>query len=343
MELNVIWFGIIATLWIGYLVLEGFDFGVGMLLAKLARNRTERRVMINTIGPVWDGNEVWLLVAGGATFAAFPDWYATMFSGFYLPLLVILLALIIRGVAFEYRHKRDDPRWQDNWERCIIIGSFVPSVLWGVAFANLLQGVPIDAEKNFVGSLASLISPYTLLGGLLTCGVFLTHGAIFTALKTLGDLRLRARRYAVRIGLATAVVAVVFIAWTALAYSHTMLTWVFGGVTAIAFLAGLAAIAAGREGWAFLGTAVAILAFTCMVFATLFPNVMVSSLNPAWNLTIANSSSTPYTLQIMTIAAVIFTPIVIGYQAWTYWVFRRRLGTQHMPEAAVGSDEPAAN
>ncbi|WP_392507745.1 cytochrome d ubiquinol oxidase subunit II [Naumannella halotolerans] len=331
MDLAFVWFILLAVLWTGYFVLEGFDFGVGVLLKPLAKNEKERRVMINTIGPVWDGNEVWLLTAGGATFAAFPEWYATMFSGFYLPLLVILLALILRGVAFEYRHKRSDGNWQRNWERCIIIGSFVPALLWGVAFANLVQGVPIGADRNFTGSVLDLLSPYTLLGGLLTLGVFVTHGAVFLSLKTLGDLRHRARTFAVRTGLVTAVIAVAFIVWTAVAYSSTVWTWIVGGIVAVAFLAGLAAVARGREGWAFLFDSVAIAAFVAMLFVTLFPNVMVSSLNPEWNLTIANASATPYTLQIMSIAALVMTPVVIAYQAWTYWVFQRRLGTQHMP------------
>jgi len=194
-ELTTIWFCLIAILWVGYFVLEGFDFGVGMLLPVLTRNEAERRVLINTIGPVWDGNEVWLLVAGGATFAAFPEWYATLFSGFYLPLLLILLALIVRGVSFEYRHKRDRDDWRAWWDRMIFVGSVVPAVLWGVAFANIVRGVDIDAHKEYVGSFVDLLNPFALLGGITTALLFLTHGALFIALKTDGEIRHRARRW----------------------------------------------------------------------------------------------------------------------------------------------------
>lgn len=333
MELNLIWFILIAVFWTGYLVLEGFDFGVGMLLKPLARDSTERRVMINTIGPVWDGNEVWLIVAVGSMFAAFPDWYATMFSGFYLPTLAILLSLIIRGVAFEYRHKRDDARWQRNWERCIMIGSAVPAVLWGLIFANLVQGVPVGSDKNFTGDLTSLISPYTVLGGLVMAAIFLTHGAIFIALKTLGTLRIRARRYAVGIGAVALVGAVLFIVWTTVAYAKTPGTPLLGLLAVILLAASLAAVHSGREGWSFAGSAVCIAALTVMIFVTLFPNVVVSSLNPAWNLTIENAAATDYALGVMTVAGLVFTPIVIAYQAWTYWVFRRRIGTAQMPRS----------
>ena len=214
MELTTVWFRLIAVLWIGYFCLEGFDFGVGMLLPVLGRNDTERRVLINTIGPVWDGNEVWVLVAGGATFAAFPEWYATLFSGFYLPLLLILVALIVRGLAFEYRAKRDDARWRARWDAAIIVGSTVPALLWGVAFANILRGVPIDADKEYVGGFFNLLTPYALLGGLTTLLLFLTHGALFVALKTDGDIRHRARALALRVGVAAAVAAVAFLLWT---------------------------------------------------------------------------------------------------------------------------------
>src|SRR5207342_3688796 len=214
MELTTVWFCLIAVLWIGYFVLEGFDFGVGMLLPVLARDDTERRVLINTIGPVWDGNEVWLLVAGGATFAAFPEWYATLFSGFYLPLLLILLALIVRGVAFEYRAKGHGEQWKDRWDLAIIIGSFLPSLLWGVAFANILRGVPIDAHKEYVGGFFNLLNPYALVGGLTTLLLFLTHGAIYISLKTDGPIRERARDLARRVGIGAATVAVIFLVWT---------------------------------------------------------------------------------------------------------------------------------
>src|SRR3954469_14906110 len=213
MALTDIWFLLIAVLWIGYFALEGFDFGVGMLLPVLGRSEKERRVLINTIGPVWDGNEVWLLVAGGATFAAFPEWYATLFSGFYLPLLLILLALIVRGLAFEYRHQRPGAAWHSWWDRAIVVGSYVPAFLWGVAFANIVRGVPIDETKDFTGTIFTLLNPVGLLGGLVTLLLFLTHGAMFLALKTDGEIRHRARAAAVQLGLLAAVAAVVFLVW----------------------------------------------------------------------------------------------------------------------------------
>lgn len=330
MELTTVWFILIAVLFVGYFVLEGFDFGVGMLVGLMARDERERRVLINTIGPVWDGNEVWLLVGGGAMFAAFPEWYATLFSGFYLPLFVILVALIIRGVAFEYRGKRDDQAWRDRWDWAIIVGSFLPALLWGVAFANIVRGVPINEAHEYTGGFFNLLNPYALLGGLLTLTVFLVHGAVFVALKTVGDIRERAHAFAQRVGGLAAVLAVLFIAWTGVE-SGKLSVWVAGAVAAVAFLGGLAASLRGRDGWAFLGTAIAIAAVVAMMFLSLFPNVMPSSTNELFNLTTENASSTPYTLKIMTWVAVFFTPIVVMYQAWSYWVFRKRIGVHHIP------------
>ncbi|ALX04507.1 cytochrome d ubiquinol oxidase subunit II [Aeromicrobium erythreum] len=331
MELTTVWFVLIAVLWIGYLVLEGFDFGVGMLTAVLARDEKERRVLLNTIGPVWDGNEVWLIVAGGATFAAFPEWYATLFSGFYLPLFVILVALILRIVALEYRSKRPAMVWKRRCDVGILIGSVVPAVLWGVALANLVRGVPIDADKEFVGSVVDLLNPYALLGGLVTLTVFLVHGAVFVGLKTVGDIRERARVLALRVGVVAAVLATVFVGWTA-GRDGDAVVWVAGAVAVACFAAGLAAASARREGWAFVGTALSIAAVVVMLFTALFPDVMVSSLDPSWSLTTTNAASTPYTLTIMTWVAAAFTPLVVGYQAWSYWVFRRRIGTHHIPD-----------
>jgi len=331
MELTTVWFILIAVLWIGYFTLEGFDFGVGMLLPVLAENETERRVMYNTIGPVWDGNEVWVLVAGGATFAAFPEWYATLFSGFYLPLLLILLALIVRGLAFEYRHHRGEAGWKRNWDLALIIGSYVPAFLWGVAFANIVHGVPIDEDKEFTGTLFTLLNPFGLLGGLVTLGLFLTHGAMFTALKTTGDIRERARKLSVRLGLASAIVAVVFLVWTQFD-TGTVGSAVLFVLAALALVGGVAMAFAGREGWAFVGTFLTIGLAVAGLFVALFPDVMPSSTDPAYSLTTTNASATAYTLKVMTWVAVLFTPIVLGYQAWTYWVFRRRLGTHHIPQ-----------
>jgi cytochrome d ubiquinol oxidase subunit II len=336
-ELTTVWFALIAVLWIGYFTLEGFDFGVGMLLPVLGRTDQERRVMINTIGPVWDGNEVWLLVAGGATFAAFPEWYATLFSGFYLPLLLILLALIVRGVAFEYRAKGHGEQWKGRWDAAIIIGSFVPSLLWGVAFANILRGVPIDAQKEYTGGFFNLLNPYALVGGATTLLLFLTHGAIYIALKTDGPIRERARALAVKVGLAAAVVAVVFLVWTQVMTGNVG-SAVFFVLAAASLVAGLLAILKAREGWAFLGTFVCIALAVGGLFVALFPDVMVSSTRAIFSLTTTNASATHYTLTIMTVVAVIMTPIVLCYQAWTYWVFRQRISVHHIPVDPAPAD-----
>lgn len=332
MELHDVWFVLIAVLWIGYFFLEGFDFGIGVLTKLLAKDRKERRVLINTIGPVWDGNEVWLLTAGGATFAAFPEWYATLFSGFYLPLLLILVCLIVRGVAFEYRHKRDEARWQTNWEHAIFWTSLLPAFLWGVAFGNIVRGVKIDAEMEYVGTFFDLLNPYALLGGLVTLSLFTFHGAVFASLKTLGDIRVRARALALRLGVLTAVLALVFLIWTQLDKGGTS-SLVALVVAALSLVVAIACTAAGREGWAFALSGVTIAAAVAMLFLTLFPNVMPSSLNESWNLTVTNASSSPYTLKIMTWCAGIATPVVMLYQGWTYWVFRKRIGTQHIADA----------
>ncbi|MET7323061.1 cytochrome d ubiquinol oxidase subunit II [Streptomyces sp. NPDC005549] len=333
MELHDVWFVLIAVLWTGYFFLEGFDFGVGVLTKLLARNRAEKRVLINTIGPVWDGNEVWLLTAGGATFAAFPEWYATLFSGFYLPLLAILVCLIVRGVAFEYRVKRPEEKWQRNWETAIFWTSLIPAFLWGVAFGNIVHGVKIDRELEYVGSVWDLLNPYALLGGLVTLTLFTFHGTVFTALKTVGEIRERARTLALRVGLVTAVLALAFLLWTQ-ADSGDAKSLVALVVAVVALIAALTANQAGREGWAFALSGVTIVAAVAMLFLTLFPNVMPSTLNADWSLTVTNASSSAYTLKIMTWLAVIATPVVLLYQGWTYWVFRKRIGTQHLADAA---------
>ncbi|MCX4982158.1 cytochrome d ubiquinol oxidase subunit II [Streptomyces sp. NBC_00572] len=332
MELHDVWFVLIAVLWIGYFFLEGFDFGVGILTKLLARDRPEKRVLINTIGPVWDGNEVWLLSAGGATFAAFPEWYATLFSGFYLPLLIILVCLIIRGVAFEYRAKRPEENWQRNWEQAIFWTSLIPAFLWGVAFGNIVRGVKIDADMEFVGSFWDLLNPYALLGGLVTLTLFTFHGAVFASLKTVGDIRVRARALALKLGLVTAVLALVFLIWTQI---HTGDSWSLGAmlVAVVTLVGAIGAIKVGREGWSFALSGITIAAAVAMLFLALFPDVMPSSLDPEWSLTVTNASSSPYTLKIMTWCAAIATPLVLLYQSWTYWVFRKRIGTQHIAEA----------
>ena len=340
MELSTLWFILIAVLWIGYFVLEGFDFGVGMLLPILGKGKdaeeTEkrRRLLLTTIGPHWDGNEVWLLTAGGATFAAFPHWYATLFSGFYLPLLLILVALIVRNLGFEYRGKGSTDQWRRNWDHAIIFGSFLPALLWGVAFSNIVNGTPIDAEMEYVGNLFTLLNPLGLIGGLTTLFLFLTHGAIFVSLKTDGRIRQDARLLATKCGLVTAVLAVIFLGWTNLNTGNTI-SWVLTGLAAVALLAAIGLNIQGREGMAFLGTTLTTLFAVSSLFVALFPDVMPSTLNPEWSLTAAEAASSHYPLVIMTWAAVIFVPIVLAYQAWTYWVFRKRLTTSHIPEQAA--------
>jgi len=330
MELTTVWFALIAILWAGYFLLEGFDFGVGILLPVLGKDNRTRRLLINTIGPVWDGNEVWLLVAGGATFAAFPEWYATLFSGFYLPLLIILVALIVRGVAFEYRGKRDSARWRTGWDYCIVVGSLLPAVLWGVAFGNIVRGVRLDAAHEYVGGFFNLLNPYALLGGLTTLVLFTLHGSVFLALKTDGAVRLRAGALAARLAPVAIVVAGAFLLWTGLAHRDAI-----GAVLMVA--AALTLVAAfllarvRREGWAFAATGATIVLAVFALFVTLFPNVMPSTMADANSLTVHNASSTPYTLRVMTWVAVFFTPLVLLYQGWTYWVFRKRLTVENIP------------
>ncbi|MFJ8048095.1 cytochrome d ubiquinol oxidase subunit II [Streptomyces luteogriseus] len=331
MELHDVWFVLIAVLWTGYFFLEGFDFGVGVLTKLLARDRPEKRVLINTIGPVWDGNEVWLLSAAGATFAAFPEWYATLFSGFYLPLLLILVCLIVRGVAFEYRVKRPEENWQRNWETAIFWASLLPAFLWGVAFGNIVRGVKIDQDFNYAGGVLDLLNPYALLGGLVTLSLFTFHGTVFVGLKTVGEIRERARKLALRLGLVTALLALAFLLWTQSDRGDgASLVAMIAAVASL--LVALVAARAGREGWAFALSGLTIVATVAMLFLTLFPNVMPSTLNPDWSLTVTNASSSPYTLKIMTWCAGIATPVVLLYQGWTYWVFRKRIGTQHIAE-----------
>ena len=334
MDLAVLWFWIVAFLFVGYFVLDGFDFGVGMSLPFLAKDDTDRRVLINTIGPVWDLNETWVIVAGASLFAAFPEWYATLFSGFYLALLLILVALIARGVSFEYRHQRPEAEWKRRFDWMIIIGSAVPALLWGVAFANIVQGVPLDADHNYTGTLFDLLNPYALLGGLTTLLLFFTHGVVFAALKTDGEIRERARRLAARAGIVTIVVAAAFLVWTGFAHG-TAWFWGLASVAALALVGGWLANGRGAERTAFALMAVTIGAAVFALFAALFPDVMPASNDPANSLTIANASSTPYTLTVMSWTALIFLPLILAYQGWTYWVFRKRVTRQTIDAAAV--------
>ena len=344
MTLVDFWFYLIAVLWIGYFFLEGFDFGVGMLLPILSKDERDRRVIINTIGPVWDGNEVWLLTAGGATFAAFPLWYATLFSGFFFPLLIILISLIVRGVAFEYRglgNRGRDLRWKRGWDLCIGIGSWVPALLWGVAFANILRGVPLGLNKagniDYTGGFFNLLNPYALLGGLTTLTVFLLHGAVFLSLKTAGDIQRRASAFAKKIGVVALVIAAAFVVWTMVAHG-TAISIAILAVAAVALIAALLMVFKGRDGWAFTFLGVTIATFVLGLFVALYPNVM-PDINGAHDLTAQAAASSPYTLKVMTIVAAIMTPIVLAYQAWTYWVFRKRISRRSIP----AEPKPTAN
>jgi cytochrome d ubiquinol oxidase subunit II len=329
MTLNTLWFILISILFVGFFLLEGFDYGVGILLPFLGKEDRERRVIINAIGPFWDGNEVWLLTAGGAMFAAFPNWYATLFSGFYLPLLLILLALIVRGVAFEFRGKNRHPAWKTLWDWMIFIGSFVPALLWGVAIANIVRGVPINANMQYVGGFWNLLNPYALLGGLTTVALFTLHGALFLNLRTTDEVAQRARSTGAKVW---PIAVILLIAMVAATYFATDVFKPLRIVPGIAVLGAAAAILltgwflhARRDGWAFAMTGVTIALTVVTLFSGLYPRVMISSLNPAWSLTVLNASSSPYTLRVMTIVALIFVPIVLLYQGWTYWVFRKRV------------------
>jgi cytochrome d ubiquinol oxidase subunit II len=333
--LQGLWFVLIGVLWIGYFVLEGFDFGVGMLLRLVARTDPERRAVVHSIGPVWDGNEVWLIVAGGATFAAFPEWYATLFSGFYLALFLILTALIVRGMFFEMWGKREDSTWRRRWEVAFAISSFLPALLWGVGWANIVGGSPIGSDAEFTGTLFSLLTPYALLGGLTTLFLVLAHGAFFLALRTKGEIEERSRAIARRAAPVAAVLVAAFLAWTVIRQSDrggielvSTLLAVLAGVS----LVGAAAFAAHRPGRAFAATSLSIVFLFSSLFANLFPNAMVSSTNSAYDLTLSAASSSHYTLTVMTVVAVALVPLVLLYQGWTYWVFRARLGAEDFGE-----------
>jgi cytochrome d ubiquinol oxidase subunit II len=328
-DLNTLWFILIAVLWIGFFFLEGFDFGVGMLMPFLGRDDAKRRVIINTIGPHWDGNEVWLLTAGGATFAAFPQWYATLFSGFYLALFLVLVGLILRGVGLEFRSKITNPKWRSLWDWAIFTGSFLPAFLLGVAFTNLAEGVPIDAKMMFTGSLLTLLNPYGILGGLAMVSTFLLHGAIFLSLKTGDDMQASARAAARKLWLP----AVIFVFLLALAtFFYTDFVEHLGLNPGAVPLGALVTLLLVRlflerkmEGWAFAMTGLQLILSQITFFMIIFPRVMISSTDPNFSLTIYNASSSPYTLQVMTIVALVFVPVVLVYQGYTYWVFRKRL------------------
>lgn len=338
--MEYMWFWIIAFLFVGYFVLDGFDFGVGMSLPFLGKNDVSRRQVINTIGPVWDLNETWLIVAGACLFASFPEWYATLFSGFYLPLLLILLALILRGVSFEYGHQRDSEKWKRGFDRMIVIGSVVPALLWGVAFGNIVQGVAIDADRIYVGGVLGLLNPYALLVGVTTLLLFFLHGVLFVGLKTDGEVKRDAHRLAKIAALPTILAAAATVAWTIAiaAEREAPLLWLViacGAVAAVSLVSAAWLALHDRDGWAFTAGALTVLLAVTMLFAALFPYVLPSTIDDAFSLTIENAASTPYTLTIMSWTALIALPLVLAYQAWTYWVFRKRVTRRSIEGASA--------
>ncbi len=331
MDLQTIWFILVTVLFTGFFFLEGFDFGVGILHPFMSRDDRERRTVINTIGPFWDGNEVWLITAGGAMFAAFPEWYATLFSGFYIALLLMLVALILRGVAFEFRSKHDNPAWRAFWDWSIFTGSAIPALLWGVAFANFIRGVPIDQSMNYAGGFFNLLNPYALVCGLASLSIFTLHGAVFLTLKTTGSLQERAMSLAKKVWAPATLLSLAFMIYTFIETDLYQRLGVNPGIipvfSVLALLSVIVLLQKNASGWAFAMTGISIAFSTITIFMGLFPRVLVSSLDPDWSLTIYNSSSSDYTLGIMTIVAAVFVPVVLVYQGWSYWVFRQRVST----------------
>jgi cytochrome d ubiquinol oxidase subunit II len=345
MGLQELWFLLIAALFLGFVILEGFDFGVGMLMVPLGKighgdPEQRRRAVLNTIGPVWDANEVWLITAGAAMFAAFPNWYATLFSALYLPLLAILFGMILRIVGIEWRGKVDDPRWRAWADTGIAAGSWLPAILWGVAFAILVRGLPIDADGRAHAAVTDVLNGYTLLGGLATASLFAFYGAVFVALKTAGPVRDDAFRFARVLSLPVIVLAGGFGLWTQLAHGKSW-TWLSLGLAVVALLTSVTLMWARRnEGWAFVSMVLVIAAVVVLLFGAMYPNLLPSTLNPDWGVTIYNGSSTAYTLKIMTWASLTLLPLVLGYQAWTYWVFRRRITAEAIPPSIGLSRHP---
>jgi cytochrome d ubiquinol oxidase subunit II len=329
MILNTVWFILVTVLFTGFFFLEGFDYGVGILLPFLGKDNDERRAIINSIGPFWDGNEVWMITAGGALFASFPNVYATLFSGFYLALVLMLVALILRGVGFEFRGKRENKNWRAFWDWAIFAGSLLPALLWGVTVANLMRGFGIGQDMNYYGGLLPLLNPYALLGGLVFVSLFTMHGANFLTRKVYDAIAERAKKAAFTFWIIAAGLTVGFMAWTFFATDILTKPGINGLVPAV--LAAMALLVTGwfirtrKSGWAFITGSLTVVFATIMVFAGLYPRILVSSLDPSWSLTIVNAASSSYTLRVMTIVAAIFVPIVLVYQGWTYWIFRKRV------------------
>jgi cytochrome bd ubiquinol oxidase subunit II len=338
--LQELWFGIIGVMFLGFFILEGFDFGVGMLMEPFARvgiGEAEplRRTALNTIGPVWDGNEVWLIVGGAAMFAAFPGWYATVFSTLYLPLLAILFGMIVRAVAIEWRGKIDDTKWRGWADVGIAAGSWLPAVLWGVAFAILVRGLPVGADGHIHLSITDVLNAYTLLGGLATAGLFMFYGATFVALKTSGAIRDDAYRFGVWLCLPVTGLVAAFGFWTQLAHGKDW-TWLVLGVAVVAQVSAVLLVwRRASDGWAFACVALVVVAVVILLFGSLYPNLVPSTLNGHWSLTIYNASSTHYTLKVMTWVTAFMAPLTVIYQAWSYWIFRQRISADRIP-ASIG-------
>lgn len=329
MSLNELWFLLIAVLFAGFFVLEGFDFGVGTVARFLGKDDIEKRVYINTIGPFWDANEVWLITAGGAMFAAFPHWYATMFSGFYIPLVFMLLALIIRGVAFEFRSKVESKKWRNMWDWGIFIGSSLPPILWGVVLANFMTGMPIDQDKEMVGGFIQFLHPFALLGGVMFLFVCIVHGLQFITLKTEGELQERARKVAKKLAPVTLILVLLFaivgFIKTDIFTYHGNFWIILPILTWVTLLLGAILNNKKRDGWAFTMTSLTILLLSASIFIGMFPRVMISSINEAYSLTVFNAASGAYTLKVMSIASLVLLPFVLGYQIWSYYIFRKRV------------------
>ncbi len=331
MDLELLWFCLIAILWAGYFLLEGFDFGVGMLLPFLPRGEDDRKAMLHTIGPVWDGNEVWLIVAGGATFAAFPAWYATMFSGFYLALLLVLCFLIIRVVSFEWRSKSESPGWRSVWTWANAIGSAGASLVWGVGLSCLVYGVPIDSDGDYAGTFWDLFNPYTVFAGVAVVLLFAFHGATFLTLRTVGELRDQAEGTARRLALPAAIVAALYLVWTVVVAMDRNDKDLFppalpAALGIVALLLALVFLFQGRNARAFAMTGLGAISVVATLFVSLYPRVMVSSPDFENSLTVDGAASSHYALAVMSVVALIFVPVVLAYQGWTYYVFRRRVG-----------------
>lgn len=329
MSLNILWFLLIAVLFVGFFVLEGFDFGVGAVTRFLGRNDQEKRAYIKTIGPFWDANEVWLITAGGAMFAAFPHWYATLFSGFYIPLVFMLLALILRGVSFQFRGQLEAEKWRNTWDWALFIGSFLPPILWGVVLANFMTGMPIDQNKEMVGGFLQFLHPFALLAGVMFLFLCLTHGLQFITIRTTGTLQERARKTGKIIAPFTIILVLAFIAigwWKTDIFTNHGTLWILLPLLAwtTLFIASFLNVKK-FDGWAFAMTSFTIIFLTASIFIGMFPRIMISTISSSYDLTIYNAASGAYTLKVMSYFSLTLLPFVLGYQGWSYYVFRQRV------------------